>query len=78
MPNITVTVDPDTYREARVAAAAKGTSVSALVRDFLLELGSGESETTRLKRQERELFARIGAFRGADRLPRDEVHRRDA
>lgn len=52
-------------------AAQRDTSVSALVRRFLLELASGESETERLKRQERELRERIVAFRASDRLSRD-------
>jgi len=34
-------------------AAQRDTSVSALVKRFLLVLASGESETERLKRQER-------------------------
>jgi hypothetical protein len=78
MPNITVAVDAETYREARVAAAARGTSVSALVRRYLIELGSGETEAARLKRQERELRERITGFRAGDRVSRDEAHRRDA
>jgi hypothetical protein len=35
MKNITVTVDDETYLEARVWAARRSTSVSALVRRFL-------------------------------------------
>ena len=35
MKNITVSVDDDTYRRARVVAAQRDTSVSALVREFL-------------------------------------------
>jgi hypothetical protein len=30
-----------------------------------------------LKREERELRARVGAFRAAERLARDDVHRRN-
>jgi hypothetical protein len=52
--------------------------VSALVRRFLLELGSGETETERLKREERALRKRITAFRASDQLSRDELHRRGA
>ena len=55
-------------------AAQRDTSVSALVKRFLLELGSGETE--RLKRQERELRERITDFAASDRLSRDDVHRR--
>ena len=77
MSNITVSLDAETYRNARVAAASLGTSVSALVKHFLTELGSGETEFARLKRREQELRDRIAGFSAASRLPRDEVHRRD-
>ncbi len=77
MPTITVTVDEGTYRNARIAAAAQGTSVSALVRRYLNELGSGENEFERLKRLEREAAAEIDNFSASDRLSRAEIHRRD-
>jgi len=64
------------FRRARMIAAQRDTSVSALVKRFLLELGAGESETERLKRQERELRERITDFDASDRLSRDDVHRR--
>ena len=35
MKNITLKVDDDTYQRARVRAAQAGTSVSAMVREFL-------------------------------------------
>jgi hypothetical protein len=54
------------------------TSVSALVRRFLRELGSGEGEAERLKRQERALRQRITAFRTSDRLPREDIHERSS
>jgi predicted transcriptional regulator len=78
MKNITVSLDDDTYRRARMIAAQRDTSVSALVRRFLLDLASGESESERLKRKERELRERITDFDASDRLPRDDVHRRGA
>ncbi len=59
MKNITVTVDDETYRRARIKAAERDTSVSALVRRFLADLAAGESDVERLKREERELKARI-------------------
>jgi uncharacterized protein YdaU (DUF1376 family) len=75
--NITVSVDDDTYRRARRKAAEQDTSVSALVRQFLTELASDESEAERLKREERALRSRIRAFSAADRLSRDDVHARN-
>ena len=76
MKNITVSVDDETYRRARMKAAEQDTSVSALVRHFLADLAAGQTETERLKRQERELRERITKFRGSDRMGRDAVHRR--
>jgi len=78
MKNLTVSLDDETYRRARMVAAQRDTSVSALVKQFLTDLASGESETERLKRQERELRERITDFDGSDRLSRDDVHRRGA
>ena len=78
MKNITVSLDDDTYRKARIRAAELNTSVSAIVKRFLSELGSGESEFERLKRQERELRLRIKGFSAGDNLTRDEVHERGA
>jgi hypothetical protein len=76
MKNITVSLDDDIYRRARMIAAQKDTSVSALVKRFLVELGSEESDTERLKRKERLLLERITEFRASDRLPRDDIHGR--
>ena len=77
MKNITVSVDDETYRRARIKAAEQDTSVSALVRQFLAELAAGESDAERLKRQERDIREQIGVFRASDRLPRDQLHERD-
>jgi plasmid stability protein len=77
MKNVTVSLDDATYRAARVKAAEAGRSLSALVRDYLNGLGSGESEFERLHREELELRKTLtGGFRASDRLSRDEVHER--
>jgi len=76
MKNITVSLDEETYRRARMVAAQRDTSVSALVKGFLLELASGETEFERLRREEQELRKRITNFSGADRLPRDDLYDR--
>jgi uncharacterized protein YdaU (DUF1376 family) len=74
--NITVSLDDDTYRRARVIAAERDTSISALVKEFLVGLGSGESQAERLKREERALRERITSFRASDKQSRDELHDR--
>ena len=76
MKNITVSVDDETYRNARMKAAELDTSVSALVKRYLAELGSAESEFERLERLEREMRARIAGFSAAHNLTRDELHER--
>jgi plasmid stability protein len=76
MKNITVSVDDEIYRRARIRAAEQDTSISALVKQFLIELAAGESDSERLKRQERALRQRIKAFSATDRLPREDVHGR--
>ncbi len=76
--NITVSLDDETYRRARTKAAEQSSSVSALVRRFLTELAAAESEAEKLRREERALRARIGAFIAADRLSREDVHARGA
>jgi plasmid stability protein len=74
--NITVSLDDDTYRRARVAAAERDTSVSALVKQFLTALASGETQHQQLKNQEHALRAQITRFRAGARLSRDELHER--
>jgi hypothetical protein len=74
--NITVSVPDDVYRNARVAAAQRDTSVSALVVAFLEQLSGRMDEFTRLEALQREVQAGIGQFRAADRLSRDETHDR--
>ena len=76
MKNITVSLDDETYRRARVRAAAEDTSVSAVVRRFLVEFAATESEFERLKREEKQLRERISDFRASDRLSRESLHSR--
>lgn len=85
MKNITVSVDDDTYRRARIKAAdrrarikaaERDTSVSALVRRYLDELADEEDEFDRLLRKEQEPREQFRGFDGGDRLPRDEMYER--
>lgn len=76
MKNITVSVPDEVYRRARIRAAEREKSVSALVAEFLAGLGDEEQEFARLEALQRRVLASIGAFRGGDRLGRDEIHDR--
>jgi hypothetical protein len=78
MKNITVSLDEEVYRRARVKAAELDTSVSALVKTYLVELAGQETDFERRKRLQDELLARVKrhGFSARDRLTRDEVHER--
>jgi plasmid stability protein len=51
LKNITVTVPDDVDRNARIRAAERGTSVSALVGEYLRSLSGQETEFSRLEAQ---------------------------
>lgn len=76
MKNITVSVPDDVYRDARIRAAERGSSVSGLVAEYLRSLSEQESEFIRLEAQQRQVQDQIVHFRAADRLDRDELHGR--
>lgn len=69
-------MDDETYRRARTKTAEQDTSLSALVRRFLVDLVSEESAERDLERRERDLRPQIGDFSAGDRLSREDVHER--
>jgi len=74
--NITVSVPEDVYRRARIRAAEQGSSVSALVAEYLRTLSDTNDELTRLEEERRRIVAGIEHFSARDRLDRDAVHER--
>jgi hypothetical protein len=74
--NITLSVDDDTYRAAKIAAAERGQSLSALVRDLLQNFaGHGRSSAE----QAEALFAAMNRARNREpigRLHREELYDR--
>ncbi len=74
--NVTVSVPDDVYRAARVRAAERGSSLSALVTEYLRSLTGGGAEFARLEAQQRRIQRQIRTFRATDRLGRDEIHDR--
>jgi plasmid stability protein len=74
--NITLSVPDDVYRAARIRAAERGSSVSAIVAEYLRSLSSEGAAFVRLEAQQRAIQQGITRFRAGDRLGRDEVHDR--
>lgn len=85
MKNITISVDDELYRAARIKAAEQSTSVSGLFKAFLIHLTVGDASETRFQRLEREerelrdeLRARRLTLNPAHNFSRDELHTLDA
>lgn len=84
MKQVTLEIDDATYHSAEEKARHAGSSLPAVVIDFLRQFsaGRGESEFEQLAKQEeaiREQIRRRGvAFSGSDRLTRDELYERHA
>ena len=76
MRNITVSVDDEVYRKARIRAAEAQTSVSALVREYLIQLVGREDSNARMRDLQDKTLKKIKKFRAGDRLDRDKVHER--
>lgn len=76
MKNITISVPDDVYRAARIRAAERGSSISALVAQYLGSLSDADAEFSRLEAQQQEVLRGIERFSAGDRLDRDELHGR--
>lgn len=75
MKNITLSVDEETWRQARIKAAERGTTVSALVRDYLNSLsrrGTETDPTTALF----DTLDRADSYQASSRMTREESHAR--
>lgn len=92
MKNVTVSLDEESYRRGRIRAAEEGTTLSAVVREYLTEFGHAETTQEQRRRKLQAMFDeidRIAAERGgkgfsaSDRMTREELYdrgraRRDA
>ena len=76
MRNVTISLPDDVYRRARITAAERDSSLSAMVRDLLIEMIDAKSDFARRKALQNEVIDSIRSFRGGDRLSRDELYRR--
>ena len=77
MKNITLSVDDETYRLARIKAAEREQSVSAMVRDLIRALAARPVDD--LAEKNARLLAAFAAsknFSVSDRLTREEIYDR--
>ena len=84
---ITLTLDDDVAAALQRVRRTRNASLKDVVNDALRRglndlsttldrAGASDSDSERLKREERALRERISRFRAADRLPREDAHRR--
>ena len=80
MKNITLKIDDETYRKARMRAASEGTSISAMVREFLNQQADDELERENRRITALDVLYRIAEARGETRtaplkaLTREEIY----
>jgi plasmid stability protein len=81
MKNVTISLDDASHRRARIRAAERGQSLSALVRDLLVGEVAGGPDDGSDERNIRETLAALRErvpkdFKAGDRLSRDEIYDR--
>ena len=78
MKNITLAIDEETYRQARIAAARRDASVSSLVKQYLQTLAATEITTQKPAPELDTLLAEIASrhpgFTCRDNLSREALH----
>ena len=74
MKNLTVSVDEETYKRARIVAAQKGTSVSALVSDYLTGLAAADERLADLKSKMAKLLSKKRRFAVGPKPSREETY----
>ena len=74
--NITLAVDDAVLERVKVVAAERKTSVSGLVRDYLVSVAAAEDRTDRARRRLLELAEASSAEVGTIEWKRDELYDR--
>ena len=75
MKNITLSIDEETLRRARIAAQSTGKSVNQLVREYLSQLGSSSCIEEQMD-EFRALSMRSGGHSKGWKFNREEAHER--
>ena len=76
MANLTITLSDDLLKKARIRALEQGTSVNALIREFLEGYAGVESARQQAVSDLLRLARVSRARRGGRRWTRDELHER--
>ena len=75
MKNITLSIDDDTYRRARIMAAERELSVSALVREMIQKFAAAPADDWAASHARlMEIFDQSRGMNVADRLTREEMY----
>ena len=76
MKNLTLAIEESTLREARRIAAERSTTLNAMIRDYLDQLTTRESQATQARARIRELSEQSTARIGKRAWSRQDIHER--
>jgi hypothetical protein len=76
MANLTITIDADILRRARVRAAEQDTSVNGVLREYLTAYAAAGQTWERAAEAVLRLSAKARSARGDRRWSREELHER--
>ena len=76
MANLTITVPAEILKSARRRALEQGTSVNAVLRDYLSQFAGRQSAQTEAARRVLELSRIARSGRGKERWTREDLHER--
>jgi len=76
MANLTISIEDEVLKKARMRALEEGTSVNALLRDYLERFTAVSAARLSVAERILSVSAKAGSRRGASRWTREEVHSR--
>ena len=76
MANLTITVPEDVLKSARRRALEQGTSVNALLREYLRQFTGAQPGQAKAAQRVLELSRKARAGRGKSKWTRDDLHQR--
>ena len=76
MANLTITVPAEILKSARRRALEQGTSVNAVLRDYLSQFAGAQSAQANAARRVLDLSRSARSGRGKTKWTRDDLHQR--